>query len=102
MGLLYLIIAILSKRKGFWRNCVVLAIISGLITVGWDVYNATHQPELAHANWSTFDWSETALPAVVDFFIGFIQVFIGFGLVWICKRLSVWRKGKTAPINQQS
>lgn len=38
MGLLYLIFAIFSERKSFWRNCIVLAIISGLITVGWDVY----------------------------------------------------------------
>jgi hypothetical protein len=90
MGLLYLILAILSKRKSFWRNCIVLAIISGLITVGWDVY-MKQQP-----NASTFHWSAMALPAGVDFFEGFIQVVIGFGLVWICKRLFVWRKEKSA------
>ena|SRR5258708_30508246 len=98
--MLLLIFAIFSKRKSFWRNCIVLAIISGLITVGWDVYSSTQQPEFAHVNWSTFDWSAVVSHVGLDFLWGvgldflwgFIQVVIGFGLVWICKRLFVWRK----------
>ena len=93
MGYLSLFLAIISKRKGFWRNCLIVAIIAGLLTFGVDMYGATRVPGF---KWSMFDWDTVAQPALIDFLTGFIQVVIAWAVIWLGKRIFVWRKEKTA------
>jgi hypothetical protein len=93
MGFLSILIAIISKRKGYWRNCLIVAIISGLLVFGVDLWGST---QLSGFKWSMLDWFTLAEPAAIDFFTGFIQVVIAWAVIWLGKRIFVWRKEKTA------
>jgi D-alanyl-lipoteichoic acid acyltransferase DltB (MBOAT superfamily) len=95
MGLLFLIFAIISKRHNFWRNCIILAIIGGLLSVGVSVYTVVTRLQAANVAVDVRIWSKLALPLGIDFVAGFLQVVIAFGIVWLCKRSFVWRKEKT-------